>query len=36
MYKSINKATFDQIKYKYETHIGESLANKYVYPKINK
>ena len=27
---------FDQIKYKYETQIGEILAQKYVYPKINK
>ena len=27
---------YDQIKFKYETQIGESLANKYVYPKINK
>ena len=33
---SVEDLLFDQIKYKYETHIGESLANKYVYPKINK
>ena len=27
---------YDQIKFKFETQIGESLANKYVYPKIKK
>ena len=27
---------YDQIKFKYETQIGEVLANKYIYPKIKK
>lgn len=27
---------FDQIKFKHEKQIGDILANKYVYPKLNK
>lgn len=27
---------YDQIKFKFESQIGESLANKYIYPKIKK
>lgn len=33
---SVDQLFYDQIKYKYETQIGEVLANKYVYPKIKK
>lgn len=33
---NVENLFLDQVKFKYETHIGETLANKYVYPKINK
>jgi len=33
---SVENLFLDQVKFKYETQIGETLANKYIYPKINK
>ena len=33
---SVDQLFYDQIKFKYETQIGEILANKYIYPKIKK